>query len=158
MSEGAEIIFAALRSFDCPLPKDVATFDAFGPEDTVAVTSHCLNLIAPEAPPLTTTLPKNLASRHRACAALGKRLKDAGFPGECGYNQFLYPNWRDVKEIFTFLVGNVPRGGEEEDSGAIAAFVVSVLPPWSLGGPGGTVDTVDAIHIVDNWSHGPNLS
>jgi hypothetical protein len=40
MSEAAEIIFAALRSFDCPLPKDVATFDAFGPEDTVAVTSH----------------------------------------------------------------------------------------------------------------------
>jgi hypothetical protein len=128
MSEAAEIIFAALRSFDCPLPKDVATFDAFGPEDTVAVTSHCLNLIDPNfSASMKIALPKNLASRHRACAALGKRLKDAGFPGECGYNQFLYPNWRDVKEIFTFLVGNVPRGGDEEDSGAIGGSSGALL-------------------------------
>ena len=117
MSEAAEIIFAALRSFECPLPKDVATFDAFGPEDTVAVTAQCLNLIEPDAPPLKLALPKNLASRHRACAALGKRLKDSGFPGECGYNQFLYPNRRDVKEIFTYLVGKVPRGGDEDGEG-----------------------------------------
>jgi hypothetical protein len=41
-------------------------------------------------------------------------------PGECGYNQFLYPNWRDVKQIFTFLVARVPRDGElggDDDGG-----------------------------------------
>jgi coiled-coil domain-containing protein 22 len=137
MSEAAEIIFAALRSFDCPLPKDVASFDSFGPEDTVAVTAKCLNLIEPDSPPLKLSLPKNLASRHRACAALGKRLKDCGFPGECGYNQFLYPNWRDVKEIFTFLVGKVPKGGDEAESavgGSSAALlqnsIQSTLKNW----------------------------
>ena len=127
MSEAAEIIFAALRSFECPIPKDAVNFEAFGPADVVAVTAQCLNLIDPESSPLKLALPKNLASRHRTCAALGKRLKDAGFPGECGYNQFLYPNWRDVKEIFTYLVNMVPRGDADEEGGAIGGSSAALL-------------------------------
>ena len=121
MSESAEIIIAALRSFDCAIPEDgsVTSFDDFGPELTVAVAARCLNLLGGgDAAELKTSLPKNLAARHRACAALGKRLKDAGYPGECGYNQFLYPNWRDVKQILTFLVSRVSREGEGGDGGA----------------------------------------
>ena len=129
MSEAAEIIFVALRSFGCQLPKDCTNFDAFTPEATVAVTANCLNLIDPEAKPIKLELPKNLASRHRTCATLGKRLKDAGYPGECGYNQFLYPNWRDVKEIFTYLVGKVTAmaGDGGEDDGAIGGSSSALL-------------------------------
>ncbi len=139
MSESAEIILAALRSFNCAVPADAATFDAFGPEATVAVTAHCLNLMDPDAtPPLKAHLPKNLASRHRVCAALGKRLKDSGYPGECGYNQFLYPNWRDVKQIFTFLVGRVPRdddgdgqaGGLSAGGAVLSHTIQETLSQW----------------------------
>jgi len=127
MSESATIIFDALRSFDCAIPQDTVNFDGFGPESTVAVVAQCLNLIDKESPPLKLLLPKNLASRHKSCAELGKRLKDAGYPGECGYNQFLYPNWRDVKDIFTYLVGSVPRGDADEDSGAVGGSSTALL-------------------------------
>ena len=119
MSESAEIIISSLRSFGCAIPDDgsVSTFDHFTPDLVVAVTARCLNLMGAGdgERELQTALPKNLAKRHKACAALGKRLKDAGYPGECGYNQFLYPNWRDVKQIFTFLLARVPRDGEGGD-------------------------------------------
>ena len=57
-------------------------------------------------------LPLNIASRHRICTALSRKVKENGFHGECGYNQLLYPVEWQTRALLVWIVSRLPRDEE----------------------------------------------
>eukprot|EP01035_Chromulina_nebulosa_P020985 gene20985-27194_t len=59
-------------------------------------------------------LPSNIATKHKICTLVSSKIKDLGYLGECGYNQFLYPVENQTRNLLNWLVQKLPR--TEEDS------------------------------------------
>jgi hypothetical protein len=64
-------------------------------------------------------LPQNIAVRHRICTDIAKRIKDLGYPGDCGYNQLLYPVEHQTRDLMKFIVDKLPRSAEEGTEGEL---------------------------------------
>jgi hypothetical protein len=83
-------------------------------------------------------LPANIASRHRICTNIASRVKELGFPGDCGYNQLLYPVEQQTRVLLHWLVQKLPRSREErveESLGANAALnkrIIEKIASWKV--------------------------
>ena len=102
----------------------------------VEIVARSLFLISDGDVDLPYALPSNIASRHRICTTIAARVKDAGFIGDCGYNQLLYPLEQQTRALLNWLVQKLPRSQEErveEALGANAAMnkrIVETLDAW----------------------------
>jgi hypothetical protein len=115
--------------------------------------SHLAQSAAPARPALTTPttptyaahsefraeFPGGLAARHQLGTRLGKRVKNLGFQGEAGYNQFLYPNDKFVRKLMMWLLTEMPKPEQEEveeteDAAAtLQASINKKLSRWARG-------------------------
>lgn len=84
---------------------------------------------------LATKMPRGVAKRHKFCTSLGNRMKALGFNGDCGFQQFMYPNPRDSRRMLVFCVNKLPKNedeGEEEisDAAELNRSIKSSLKRW----------------------------
>jgi hypothetical protein len=49
------------------------------------------------------------ARGYRVGETLAKIIKDAGYPNELGFDQFLYPNEVDIRKLLMFLMEQMPQ-------------------------------------------------
>ncbi len=119
---------------------------AFTPELLNEVLVKCLCLILPgdeDVAALPEKLPTNVAARHRAAGAAAKAIKAAGWVGDVGYNQLMYPNEKDVRKLLSWAVAKLPRA--EEGAGGAGgagastpgAALLRGFAAWLASGAGG---------------------
>ena len=112
--DGSGILLLALREIDCAIPAEIDSVAGLTAPMLVEAVARCLLLITEGAAQFAVTLPSGAASKHRVCTQMARELKSAGFPGECSFNQLLYPSDASTRALLTFLVEKLPRA---EDSG-----------------------------------------
>jgi coiled-coil domain-containing protein 22 len=161
-NEADGILLLALKQAGVSLPDQVNGMKDFDASVVIGVTSQTLKLIhaaagtsTPQIVKLPETLPANVAARHRVCTLLGKLIKALGYMGESGYNQFLYPNDKDVRNLVMWLVEKLPKDEGKNDSigsGSLLRHKIMTslkswskrtwVPPFATGAPvRGTVQT-----------------
>ena len=123
-------MFASLKQANLSISDEVKTVDDVDANFVISVCSQVLKLvhtanatITPKIKKLPESLPKNVAARHRVCTNLGTYIKALGYTGETGYNQFLYPNGKDVRNLLLWLIDQLPKdegsAGEAVGAGAV---------------------------------------
>ena len=90
----------------------------------VEIAARSLLLISSGDVKFSTELPSNIASRHRICTNIAFKLKEAGFLGDCGYNQLLYPVEQQTRALLNWLVLKLPRSKEESTEEALGENAV----------------------------------
>ncbi|KAI9918374.1 hypothetical protein PsorP6_011744 [Peronosclerospora sorghi] len=94
-------------------------------------------------PSSNATVPVGVAARHRVASKLANILKEQGYAGDCGYNNFLYPCEKETRNILSWLVGKLPRSKsettEDEEDNKIQ----------NLNGEGVLEDTSGRKHLLD---------
>jgi hypothetical protein len=118
-NEGDQIILSALRQIECvSIGPDVLSVGQLTPDMIVEAVSRSLFLISGGEAKFPTTLPANIATKHKVCTQMATKVKELGFPQLLGYNQLLYPTEAQTKELIFWLVQKLPR--QEEDTAAEA--------------------------------------
>ena len=112
-NEGDEIVFLALSQFGISLPNNITSLNQLTADVLISLVVSSLALISNGAIQFSTALPQNIASRHRICTEIASKVKEVGFPGECGYNQLLYPVESQTRPLLTWLVQHLPRTEDE---------------------------------------------
>ena len=136
----------------------------------VEIAVKSLTLITGEELNISTKLPQNVASRHRICTNLAKKIKELGYMGDMGYNQLLYPSHKQTKELLIWLVQRLPRtegDTAEEALGAnailnkeikesLAKWIDSVRYPYfiSRGVPPKNIYNFKPLRTVDAGTNG----
>jgi hypothetical protein len=88
--------------------------DLLQPEVLVPFTAACVGAVQQEAP-LVTVLPQSMSQRYTVCSGLSKLMKDLGYSGSLGFNVFLYPSAKEVRNLVNFFVDNMPKDSAAED-------------------------------------------
>jgi Protein of unknown function (DUF812) len=131
--EGDAILFYTFTQFKIALPPSI---DQMTADTLMSVVVASLALISHGRIQLPSKLPPNMASRHRMCTEVAAKVKEVGFPGECGYNQLLYPSEAPTRALLTWLVQHLPRPEDdrvEEAAGAGALLsrrIAQRLAEW----------------------------
>lgn len=114
-NEGDAIIFLALKQIESPilLSSNLSAVSELNADNIVDIVARSLNLICNDESKFPTSLPSNIASRHRICTTLAAKIKELGFSSDCGYNQLLYPVESQIRALLTWLVQKLPRSEEE---------------------------------------------
>ena len=112
-NEGDEIVFLALSQFGISLPNNITSLNQLTADVLISLVVSSLALISNGTIQFSTALPQNIASRHRICTEIASKVKEVGFPGECGYNQLLYPVESQTRPLLTWLVQHLPRSEDE---------------------------------------------
>eukprot|EP01047_Picozoa_sp_COSAG01_P026099 COSAG01_NODE_1671_length_9555_cov_12.742597_5_plen_165_part_00 len=63
---------------------------------------------------LPTSLPEEMSGKFTAATKLAEAMAAAGWDGELGFQQFLYPEEKVVRKIISWLVQRLPKTGDEE--------------------------------------------
>ncbi|KAM8792365.1 LOW QUALITY PROTEIN: coiled-coil domain-containing protein 22-like, partial [Eudromia elegans] len=115
MEEVDRILIHALRQAGTPVPPHVQAVGAFPPELLLEAAARCLGALRPAlAGPPGAPLPPGAAARFRLASRLAAACRELGFPGDVGYQSFLYSSERG-RRLLLFLVEKLPR---DEDDGA----------------------------------------
>jgi len=96
------------------LPKGLDALDRLDGGILTEGLARCINIIE-GSDVLPTKMPRGVAKRHKFCTELGKRMKGLGFNGDCGFQQFMYPNARDSRRMLVFCVNKLPKNEDEEE-------------------------------------------
>jgi hypothetical protein len=135
-NEGDEILFLSYRQLGCDIPANVVKAGQISAELLIEIIAKALLLISNGEIKVATTLPQNIAVRHRICTDISIKIKDLGFLGECGYNQLLYPVDHQTRDLLKWLMEKIPRSadeGTEELLGAHALMnrnITKALQQW----------------------------
>eukprot|EP00455_Lapot_gusevi_P036503 TRINITY_DN4062_c0_g2_i1.p1 TRINITY_DN4062_c0_g2~~TRINITY_DN4062_c0_g2_i1.p1 ORF type:complete len:673 (+),score=267.37 TRINITY_DN4062_c0_g2_i1:68-2020(+) len=113
MEEVDQIIIPILRQIGCAFPEDVESIAQFQTEHIVFACSTALRTINP-AYKLPKKLPDGKAARFRICTDMAGTLQQLGYTGDIGYENFLYPNEKDMRQLLIWLVGKLPKHEEEQ--------------------------------------------
>ena len=119
-----ELVLGFLRAAGVSLPPaKISSLGDLDSEAIVAACAHCLNEIAWASGAgnrLPTQLSSNPGARFRHCTQLASAISDLGFPGEVGFNSFLYPSGAESRKLLLFLVDRMPKGDEGDgDAGVV---------------------------------------
>jgi hypothetical protein len=103
----------------------------------VSAAGSCLKLITGDDT-CPTTLPAEMSGRFTACTALAKHMTDNGWDSEIGFQQFLYPEEKVVRQIVNWLAQNLPKPDEEGGRGQdmkggnaqLMASITGTLGDW----------------------------
>ena len=130
MKEVDAILFPILRESGCPIPPDFTSVKQLDSDlfytSAVTITRLINSTSPPSSSPLTKhplAMPTGKAARFRITSALCQEIKGKGYPGELGYESFLYPNEGEMRRLLRFLVEKLPKpeAVETEDSAPSAA-------------------------------------
>ena len=112
MEEADRILINSLISVGLELPNNDISLEEFTPDILINATSLCLEYIFEsknEPQSFPKSCPVNMASRYKVGQALAEGIKNLGFRGAIGYQSFLYPNVKDTRQNFSFLVETLPK-------------------------------------------------
>ena len=124
-NEGEAIISLALAQLDVKaLDSGEVTLANITAEVLVEIVVKSLTLITGEELNISPKLPPNVASRHRICTNIAKKIKEIGYMGDMGYNQLLYPSHKQTKELLIWLVQRLPRADEDTAEEALGANAI----------------------------------
>ncbi|XP_055341979.1 coiled-coil domain-containing protein 22 homolog [Paramacrobiotus metropolitanus] len=118
MAEVDGIIIQTLRKLGCEVGDDVLSIRDFPTELLVQSAAVCLRAINPQLQ-VPTRLSASMATKYRQAAALADACKTVGYPGEIGYEAFLYGGENEVRKLLLFLMDKLPK----EESGAVGLGV-----------------------------------
>lgn len=96
-----------------PIGEDVRSLAQITPELLVGVCARSLLLISEGSLRFPAQLPAGIAARHRICTDMAAKIKELGYPGDCGYNQLLYPTEDSIRDILNWLMNRLPRSEED---------------------------------------------
>ncbi|KAM8792422.1 LOW QUALITY PROTEIN: coiled-coil domain-containing protein 22-like, partial [Eudromia elegans] len=118
MEEVDRILIHALRQAGTPVPPHVQAVGAFPPELLLEAAARCLGTLRPAlAGPPGAPLPPGAAARFRLASRLAAACRELGFPGDVGYQTFLYSSERDARRLLLFLVEKLPRDEDDDTDG-----------------------------------------
>jgi len=121
-NEGDDILLSALRQIECKsIGDDITTIGQLTPEMIVEAVAKSLFLITEGEIKINSTLPPNVASRHRICTTMATKIKELGYAQNLGYNQLLYPTEAQTKDLVVWLVQKLPRQEEDAAEEALGA-------------------------------------
>jgi hypothetical protein len=136
-NEGDQIILSALRQIECvSIGPDVLSVGQLTPDMIVEAVSRSLFLISGGEAKFPTTLPANIATKHKVCTQMATKVKELGFPQLLGYNQLLYPTEAQTKELIFWLVQKLPRQEEDASTEAVGSHallnrrITAALDTW----------------------------
>lgn len=133
--EADGIVIDTLRDIGCKLGKDFQSLKQVNCDILTEAVSRCINLIEDNGDAIPNKIPRGVAKRHRYCTLLGEKMKGLGFNGDCGFQQFMYPNVRDSRKMLVFCVNKLPKAeeeGEEEvsDGAELNRTIRAALKKW----------------------------
>ncbi|XP_047110934.1 coiled-coil domain-containing protein 22 homolog isoform X1 [Schistocerca piceifrons] len=111
MEEVDKIIIHSLRQVGCDL-EEADSLKQFSTEMVIEAAVRCLDVIQPGLG-LPHSLPPNMSARFRVGASIAQACMDLGYPGEIGYQTFLYSSEADVRRVFMFLIEKLPKETEK---------------------------------------------
>ena len=113
-NEGDAILLLALGQLGVKaLDEPGFSLEKISAEVLVEIVAKGLNLISDGEVKISPNLPPNVASRHRICTNIAKKIKEMGFSGDCGYNQLLYPQIKQTKELLIWVMQKLPRSEDD---------------------------------------------
>ena len=126
MDEIDEILLLSLRQagVDCP----AQSINEIEADVLVAAAGVCLKAITGTDMP--TEMPSEMSGRFQVCQQLADAVKEQGYNSELSFQQFLYPEEKDVRKLLSWLVQRLPKAGEEggnEMQGANAVLFQSIV-------------------------------
>lgn len=77
------------------------------PELLITLAITMLNTITHSDLPVE--IPMTLSAKYKLCMKLAEMIKALGYSGELNFNNFLYPNLKDVRHIVSCLLENMPK-------------------------------------------------
>ncbi|XP_064404565.1 coiled-coil domain-containing protein 22 homolog isoform X2 [Halichondria panicea] len=108
MEEVDNIIITTLKEIGCNLDEEVTGLQGFSADHVVEACVRCLRLINSEFKS-STHLPEAMSSRYRMCTSLANTIQALGYPGEIGYQTFLYSSIKEWRKLLMFLLEKLPR-------------------------------------------------
>ncbi|KAK6619484.1 hypothetical protein RUM43_012241 [Polyplax serrata] len=112
MEEVDRIILHSLRQIGCDINEEVMSLKQFDSELIVKSAVSCLELIQPGLG-LPKSLPHNMAAKYRVGQLIAQACMDNGYPGDMGYQTFLYSGEADVRKVLMFLIEKLPKEQEK---------------------------------------------
>jgi len=110
----------ALRQTGCEIDEGVQNLKEFSTETVVEATVRCLQLIRPGLE-LSLHLPPSVSARFKVGTTLAETCKELGYPGEIGFQTFLYSGESDIRKVFIFLTEKLPKDAEKTVDGPVGA-------------------------------------
>lgn len=108
MEEVDKILILSLNQLGCDLNEEVKRVADFGVSEVILGVTKCLKAINRDNE-VPTSLPQNMAQRFRVASTIAQAIKDAGYPGDVGYQSLLYPSEADLRKILMFLIEKLPK-------------------------------------------------
>ncbi len=119
MEEVDNIILPILRGVGWQAADDVTSVAQFTPE---LIFGACAAVVARVHPGTAfapgNKLPAAKAQRFRACTNLSEAISEMGYPGELGYQSFLYPNVKDMRALLIWIADRLPKHEARAGAGA----------------------------------------
>nr|XP_032828174.1 coiled-coil domain-containing protein 22 isoform X2 [Petromyzon marinus] len=110
MEEVDGIILHSLRQCGLEVPEEVTGLKEFTTELIVEGAVLCLRVISPAAGGgLSHVLPPGMSARFRLGMSLAQACQELGYPGEIGYQTFLYSSESEIRRLFLFLLEKLPK-------------------------------------------------
>ncbi|XP_074872332.1 coiled-coil domain-containing protein 22 isoform X2 [Carettochelys insculpta] len=115
MEEVDNILICSLRLSGTPVPEEAQSLREFTTELIVESVVRCLRVINPPlGASLSHVLPPGMSARFRLGSSLAQACQELGYPGEVGYQTFLYSSEPEIRRLLLFLVEKLPRDDAEE--------------------------------------------
>ncbi|KAG8447812.1 hypothetical protein GDO86_015063 [Hymenochirus boettgeri] len=115
MEEVDRILIHSLRSCGTEVPEEVQSIRQFNTELIVEAVVRCLRVINPSVgSSLGHVLPPGMSARFRIGTSLAQACQDLGYPGDIGYQTFLYSSEPDIRALLIFLAEKLPRDSPED--------------------------------------------
>lgn len=108
MEDVDSLFILSLREVPSSFSSSISSIkDLENPEILIPLTITMLNLITQsEIPP---EIPLTLSSKYKLCMKLAEMIKSLGYSSELNFNAFLYPNIKDIRNIVSCLLENLPK-------------------------------------------------
>lgn len=119
MEEVDKILIHSLNQVGCDFDDDIKSVRNFKVNEVVKGVVKCMKVINSESE-LQSVLPQNMAQKFRAAAAIAQAVKEIGYAGDLGYQSLLYPNEKEIRKLFMFLLEKLPK-----DSGTVSEKTLS---------------------------------
>lgn len=143
MEEVDNITLQTLRALGCSIDETIYSVANLSADALVEATTICLERSRSELVEegLPRRLPPSLSARFNVAQRLAQLIKEGGYKGDLGYQNFLYPNERDSRNLLMHLVEHLPKDSvhvadEMLSSSAALAHVISstvsarLATPW----------------------------
>lgn len=144
MEEVDGIIVHSLRQIGCELDEDMRLIGQFTTDQVVEAVARCLHRCAganftANIPAAISTIP--MTARLRIGTSLAHACQELDYPGEVGYQTFLYWDEGDIRRLLMFLIEKMPKEAEKSvdeplgssallDVSIAAAFKRTLDEPW----------------------------